>query len=204
MKNNKSSRYLTIGLGVTLGMIFGAGVGVLVLPSVAFGGILGGIFGLLFGRISAERLRQDEARAGRPRQGILELAAGACKFVAIFVLLVSAPIMMSAWHDEPDPATSGIVIESLFIIFASLPNHLLVGSRAVFIPSLVIALLPLCCFLHGMYSDYMFSIHSPEHSGYFRETLGIAVLSILMSATLPVSIILSRIRQRRGDKVTYA
>ena len=93
---------------------------------------------------------------------------------------------------------SSIAIVSLLAILVVIPNRWLVFSRTVFGPSLIIALLPLCLSLFLICSE--FHVFSEK----FFETLEGSVIMILLSAPWPLSLILSRVRLRRGETFTYA
>lgn len=93
---------------------------------------------------------------------------------------------------------TNIVIESLLTILVVIPNRWLVFSRITFIPSFVISLLPLGFSLFLICTEFDILFYQ------FLETLEFWAITILLSAPWPLSVILSRIRFRRGEVFVYA
>ena len=89
-----------------------------------------------------------------------------------------------------------IAIVLLIAIFVVIPNRWLVSSRKVFVPSLIIALLPFCL--------SMLMLTDESVSGILVAPLYQYVGMILLTAPWPISLILSRMRFRRGEAFTYA
>jgi len=91
-----------------------------------------------------------------------------------------------------------IAITSLLAILVIIPNRWLVFSRVVFVPLIIIALLPLCFSLFLIFSDFDLISHE------FLETLEWWMISIFFSVPWPLSLIFSRMRFRRGGIFMYA
>ena len=149
-------------------------------------------------------------------QSSLKLLAVACKVFASVEAIAVAWFMVGLDICELQAATpsrdvedwgtpayyhwlyASIAIVSLLAILAVVPNRWLVLSRAIFVPSVVVALLPLCFSLFLICGE--FDIFSDQ----FAETLLVWTAMILLSAPWPLSLILSRMRFRKGEQFTYA
>ena len=150
-------------------------------------------------------------------QSSLKPPAVACKVlasieaiaVAWFMIGLDVNLLLATTpnRDAPDdwgtPAYDhrlyvSIAITSLIAVLVVVPNRWLVFSRAVFGPSLIVALLPLCFSLFLICSEF----HILSYQ-LFETAMGGAIM-ILLSAPWPLSLIISRMRLRRGEIFTYA
>jgi hypothetical protein len=146
-------------------------------------------------------------------QSSLKPPAVACKVlasieaiaVAWFMIGLDVNLLLATTpsRDAPDdwgtPAYDhrlyvSIAITSLIAVLVVVPNRWLVFSRAVFGPSLIVALLPLCFSLFLICSLFR----------ELFETAMFGAIMILLSAPWPLSLIISRMRLRRGEIFTYA
>jgi hypothetical protein len=93
---------------------------------------------------------------------------------------------------------SSIAIVSLLAILVLIPNRWLTSSRLVFVPSLIIALLPLSFSLFLIFTTLDCFVIEP-----FETTIDSAIM-ILLSVPWPLSLIFSRMRFQRGTEFTYA
>lgn len=149
-------------------------------------------------------------------QSSLKPPAIACKIfasieaIAVAWFMIGLDIYMLRAASPPRDATDwgtpayyhrlyfSIIIVSLLAVLVVIPNRWLVFSRIVFGPSLIVSLLPLCVslFLIVVEFDILFD--------QFFETLEFWAITIFLSAPWPLSLILSRVRFRRGEIFSYA
>jgi hypothetical protein len=128
---------------------------------------------------------------GRMSNELLKALARVSKILAIFITaVVGLLILPPRWGFSPiaDVQIVGLAVLSL------LPNRWLVSSRISFVLFLLIALFPFHVY---------FSV-----SAFRRVDFGLAALGIIFSlglfGPLPLSLILSHIRFRRGETFLYA
>jgi hypothetical protein len=91
---------------------------------------------------------------------------------------------------------SEIVVICLLLLLALIPNRWLVSSRFVFWVSMLIALTPILVVVANS-----FSIH--DLSSWLDAFIALVLMSLFFGF-LPLSLIFSFWRHRRGEKVTYA
>jgi hypothetical protein len=110
------------------------------------------------------------------------------------VVWVLVPFVLQEWHHYDKQHMIYFVQNSILAVLSLLPNRWLVSSRTSFFIFLLLALLPF---------DVFFS-----YSVFKGVSVGLVALGLLMSfslfAPLPLSLIVSRIRVRRGEAFTYA
>ena len=120
----------------------------------------------------------------------LKLLALACKTLAIPVSVGIPLILRPRWGVNPiaDVQLVGLAVLSL------IPNRWLVVSRIPFVIFLLLTLFPFRVFLH---------LSAYKGADWGLVVAGIVVASIVFGP-LPLSLVLSRMRFRRGDRFTYA
>jgi|SRR5580692_3142570 hypothetical protein len=119
----------------------------------------------------------------------LKLAAWVCKTVAIVDSVVLPLILHPRWgvNRIADVQLVGLTVLSL------IPNRWLLFSRISFVIFLLLTLFPFRIFLHiSAYRDFDL------------ESVTAMIFAVLLFAPLPLSLMLSRMRLRRGAKFTYA
>lgn len=120
----------------------------------------------------------------------LKSLALACKTLAIVVSVVVPMLLGHRWgvNRIADFQLVGLAVLSL------IPNRWLVFSRITFVIFLPLMLFPFRVFFHL--------------SAFKAVDLGLELSGILMAVflfvPLPLSLVLSRIRFQRGDRLTYA
>ena len=78
-------------------------------------------------------------------------------------------------------------------VLSLIPNRWLVFSRISFVIFLLLTLFPFNIFLHiSAYRDLDFG------------SVAAMIIGVMLFAPLPLSLVLSRMRLRRGNKFTYA
>ena len=124
----------------------------------------------------------------------LKSLAMACKILAIAVWVLAPWLLGSYHHTVYDIQHIGFIIQNAALALLSLiPNRWLVSSKTAFGISLLVALFPLHVFF---YADNLFL-------GGISDLFILAVaLSIFVP--LPLSILFSYLRFRRGEKFTFA
>jgi hypothetical protein len=122
--------------------------------------------------------------------GSLKLLALVCKIFAIFVSVVVPMILHPRWGVNPvaDVQLVGLAVLSL------IPNRWLVFSSVSFFVSLLLALFPFHAF-------FPVSVFRGVDFGLLVSGL---MISFLLFAPLPLSLIFSWMRFRKGEKFTYA
>jgi hypothetical protein len=121
---------------------------------------------------------------------VLKSLALACKALAIVTSVVLPMLVGHRWGINPvaDVQLVGLAVLSL------IPNSWLVFSRTTFFIFLLLTLFPFRVFFHvSVFKDVDLGLVLP----------GIFVAGFLF-VPLPLSLVLSRIRFRRGDRFTYA
>ena len=119
----------------------------------------------------------------------LKLAAWVCKILGIVSSVGLPPILHPRWgvNRIADVQLVGLAVLSL------IPNRWIVFSRISFVIFLLLALFPFGIFLHiSAYRDLDFG------------SVAAMIIGVLLFAPLPLSLVLSRMRLRRGNKFTYA
>ncbi len=119
----------------------------------------------------------------------LKLAAWVCKILAIVGSVGLPLILHPRWgvNRIADVQLVGLAVLSL------IPNRWLVFSRISFVIFLLLTLFPFGIFLHiSAYRDLDFG------------SVAAMIIAVFLFAQLPLSLVLSRMRLRRGNKFTYA
>ena len=121
----------------------------------------------------------------------LRWVALACKIWAIFVsVVIPLFILHPRWglNHIADVQLVGLAVVSL------IPNRWLVFSRISFVIFLLLTLSPFREFFHvSAYKDVDWGL-----------VMGGTFMAIFLFGPLPLSLVLSRVRLRRGEKFTYA
>jgi hypothetical protein len=119
----------------------------------------------------------------------LKLLAWACKVLAIVGSVVVPLILRPHWgiNRIADVQLIGLAVLSL------IPNRWLVFSRISFVIFLLLALFP--------FRDYF---HISAYRDLDPASVTAMIIGALFFAPLPLSLVLSRMRFQRGDKLIYA
>jgi len=119
----------------------------------------------------------------------LKSLAWTCKVLAILVNVGGPLILHPRWgvNRIADVQLVGLAVLSV------IPNHWLVFSRISFAAFLLLALLPFDPFFHVS-----------SYRGLDVASVTAMVIVVFFVAPLPLSLALSRVRLKRGDKFTYA
>ena len=118
----------------------------------------------------------------------LKSLAWACKVLATLDSVVAPLILRPHWglNRIADVQLVGLAVLSL------IPNRWLVFSRTSFVIFLLLTLFPFRVFFHT--SDYR---------DLDLGSVTAMIIGVLFFAPLPLSLVLSRMRFRRGDKLYY-
>jgi hypothetical protein len=120
----------------------------------------------------------------------LKSVALACKILAIITSVVLPMILRPRWGVNPiaDVQLVGLAVLSL------VPNRWLVSSRIMFAIFLLLTLFPFNVFFHvGAFKGFDLGLVLP---GVF--------MTVFLFVPLPLSLVLSRIRYRQGNRFNYA
>ena len=120
----------------------------------------------------------------------LKLLALACKILAIFVSVVVPMILPPRWGVNP---VADVQLVSLAVL-SLIPNRWLVFSSASFFIFLLLTLFPFHVF-------FPLSVFSGVDIGSIAAGL---MMSFSLFTPLPLSLIFSWMRFRKGEKFTYA
>lgn len=119
----------------------------------------------------------------------LKLAAWVCKILAIVGSVGLPLILHPRWGVNRVADVQHVGLAALSLI----PNRWLVFSRTSFVIYLLLTLFPFRIFLHiSAYRDFDL------------ESVAAMILAVSFFGPLPLSLLLSRMRLRRGTKFTYA
>ena len=120
----------------------------------------------------------------------LKYLALSCKIFAIIGSVVLPMLLGHRWAVNPVADVQLVALAVLSLI----PNRWLVSSRISFVIFLLLTLFPFHVFFHV--------------AAFNGIDLGLVLPGILMAvflfAPLPLSLVLSRMRNQRGDRFTYA
>jgi hypothetical protein len=122
----------------------------------------------------------------------LKLLGMTGKVVAIMAWVL-VPWLLGSRHHSDEHNRIFLVQNTIQAFLSIIPNRWLVFSRSSFSFFLILTLLPLDIFLPA---DFM-------HVDIFTLMAGLLV-AVVMFAPLPLSLIFSRIRFCRGEKLMYA
>jgi len=119
----------------------------------------------------------------------LKWAAWACKILAVIINVCVPLILHPRWglNRIADGQLVSLALLSL------IPNRWLVFSRIPFVIFLLLTLFPFRIFLE-----------SSAYRAFDMQSAAGMIFAVLLFAPLPLTLVLSRMRLRRGTKFTYA